>query len=135
MEELVLIGKLNFKNKEELDEKLAPVYKFFKEENIEHKEKFIEEWEGYAKTRHYVSSVGIYVKRKDEKKVQKYIEKLGNVEIQIENHIELKNPEEDPELDREIIKRKKFQKIIVYGTFLFMLVMFILVIIANNMEA
>ena len=68
MAEYILMWKVNIKNKDNIDEDVKEIREMLKAENIEFKEKFIEEWTGNYRTRRYEPSIGIYINKKDQKK-------------------------------------------------------------------
>ena len=134
MVEYILMWKVNIKNKDNIDEDLKEIREILKAENIEFKEKFIEEWTGDYRTRHYEPSIGIYINKKDQKKAEELIKDLQNTENIIESHDELNAPAEDYELEKSINNIKTLKKVIIYAIFLFIIAMCILSIVVNNMQ-
>ena len=140
MDEYILMWKVNIKNKDNIDENVKEIREMLKSENIEFKEKVIEEWTGNYRTRHYEPNIGIYINKKDQKKAEELIEDLQNTENIIESHDELSETtkdnelEEDYELKKSINNRKKAMKIFILCTYLSIIVLVILAIIISNMK-
>ena len=140
MNEYILMWKVNIKNKENINEGMKEIREMLKAENIEFKEKFVEEWTGNYRTRHYEPSIGIYIDKKDQKKAEELIKNLQNTENIIESHTELEETkkdnelEEDYELKKSIDNRKKARRIFILCTYLSIIVIAILAIIISNIN-